>query len=462
MEEFEKKLSQLQLSVYNYVSKNQRVEYSKEKLIKALNLKSKTALTRGVNTLLKQSLVMEVKEGDVTYLKVVSSPDKANRFDDNDFDEVVGKKVDLTKVEKTTATSSFEKNEKIEAMKGEKVEQEQSADRIAEPLKKTEEKVDASVEIKKSGSLLKDNPKEFVLMVNEKEVTLANKEQDQERELDLNRSRSVIKNFNNIGISRDSILDATNTEGKINDIAYKIAKNDKTLSENQIILMVHIYRYFLENDEWMNNLNAEIMSLTGLTKSALTSCKKRLLEQGYLCLTSGEDLSEVKKLAITHLGAKKITLVIKNVLKKLPIKKQKTVELVEIPDKEQYGNRVYLIDTENVGLLIDESILSQLTSDDTVLLCLSDKSGRERISSEQLHWILEAECKVKSLLVKTCGRGRNDLDHVLVAELVVLLTEKPNSQFIILSHDQGYLAAVSHLIKRLKLKNSQILLKKKF
>lgn len=508
MEELKINLPPLQLSVYDYVAKNKKVEYSKEVLLEVFNLTSKTVLTRGVNNLLKKSLVEEVEENDKIYLKLAKTSVKSTL--DNEFDESIGKKIELNTVKQATVDAFDEEineQKKVIITEGKTLTLEpinevvEKSISISKELVPTVEKVDSKVidptgqkqevletskidfspktenVIKQSQTIKKEviafgERKKGVEPCASPKATIEKKEQT----LELFRSESVIKNFQNIGLSKDEIMNLIDTTNKIDKLIIKMTQLDNTLSKNQYLLMMSIYKYYLKNDTWIDNQNAKVIEMTGLSKSATVSCKKKIIDKGYICLTDNTTSNGTQKIALTHIGAKKIAALVRKCKVNLLVTQMKstsnsngakgnsTVKEVapKLVQNQAYKNHIYLIDTENVGLLIQKSVLEQLTSDDVVLLCLSDKSGKERLSSEQLHWILEAKCKVKSLLVKTEGKGRNDLDHVLVAELVLLLTKMPEAQFIILSKDQGYLAAIKHLMERMDLKKEQILLKRQF
>lgn len=121
-----------------------------------------------------------------------------------------------------------------------------------------------------------------------------------------------------------------------------------------------------------------------------------------------------------------------------------------------YEARVFLIDTENVGVPFCEQLKEVLTEKDTIILMLSPHSASRSIPTHLLHLVLNAPWQTKSFEVPIFQTKNDALDHALVSELTIQLLEHRNHQFFILSKDQGFLSAIHHLKDRLALNEDQV------
>lgn len=455
MEELKENLPPLQLSVYDYVSKHKKVEYSKNELLKALNLSSQTVLTRGVNSLIKKSLVEVETEGSTIYLKVIKRDS-----------QVEG--VSVSEVAEGVIDYRVTSDEKINDLNL--------------TVAKDEVGVETLAEKNLSSPLVEESPQPLrtIIKINEdtkekKELTLIETvvpksvqdtcgavNPDESVKKEINMAQAIIKNYKNIGKTRSQIINMFKTS--IPETVDKVDELDKDLTTQEKRILLMLYYSYVKKNKWPENKASSIGGSVELNKKVVSKSRKRLAEKGYVTTSVDEEKKGVTRLALTKEGAKRVVSIIKKgseLLEKKPKKKKENIPII-VNQNETFKSHIYLIDTENVGLMIKESILKQLKPHDIVFLCLSDSSGREKITSEDLHWILQAPCQVKSLLVRTEGTGRNDLDHVLTTELVLQVHEKPDAQFIVISNDKGYLAAIKYLMERMKMKEEQVLLQSHF
>ena len=104
--------------------------------------------------------------------------------------------------------------------------------------------------------------------------------------------------------------------------------------------------------------------------------------------------------------------------------------------------KVYLVDSENIGsswsLLLDS-----MSKEDKMYVFYTDKSPY--ISYENLLQVI-AHCDIPVFL--KCYEGKNALDFQLVSELGFKLCQEPEAEFVIVSDDYGYDAAVRYWSER--------------
>ena len=98
---------------------------------------------------------------------------------------------------------------------------------------------------------------------------------------------------------------------------------------------------------------------------------------------------------------------------------------------------------------------------DSTIVLLLSKNT-SYLTPERFHSIMSLGCKVETELVNVLGRGQSDLDHALIAELTIRLMQDPTANYVILSKDKGYLGAIKHLEHKLKLAPGQLMLCSKF
>ena len=104
--------------------------------------------------------------------------------------------------------------------------------------------------------------------------------------------------------------------------------------------------------------------------------------------------------------------------------------------------KVYLVDSENIGSGWSQ-LLASMTEADRMFVFYTDKSPY--ISYENLLQVI-AYCNIPVFL--KCYEGKNALDFQLVSELGFKLCESPGDEFIIVSDDYGYDAAVKYWAER--------------
>ena len=100
------------------------------------------------------------------------------------------------------------------------------------------------------------------------------------------------------------------------------------------------------------------------------------------------------------------------------------------------SRKVYLVDTENVGTAWKE-ILPQKNLKDIMILFYTENSPG--ISYQDLNVIRQYPASFDMML---CYPGKNGLDFQLVSYLGYLIRTAPKSEYIIISNDTGYDAAV--------------------
>lgn len=104
--------------------------------------------------------------------------------------------------------------------------------------------------------------------------------------------------------------------------------------------------------------------------------------------------------------------------------------------------KVYLVDSENIGASWSQLLVS-MSKEDRMYVFYTDKSPY--ISYENLLQVI-AHCEIPVFL--KCYEGKNALDFQLVSELGFKLCQDPTAEFIIVSDDYGYDAAVRYWSER--------------
>lgn len=100
--------------------------------------------------------------------------------------------------------------------------------------------------------------------------------------------------------------------------------------------------------------------------------------------------------------------------------------------------KIYLVDSENIGASWSQ-LLNTMSEEDRMYVFYTDKSPY--ISYENLLQVI-AYCNIP-IFVK-CYEGRNALDFQLVSELGFKLCQEPDQEFIVISDDYGYDAAIRY------------------
>lgn len=106
-------------------------------------------------------------------------------------------------------------------------------------------------------------------------------------------------------------------------------------------------------------------------------------------------------------------------------------------------NKVYLIDSENVG---DEwvGLMEEMDGDDCVYVFYTEKSNR--MNCGQVSRLMEYG--VGKVYWIKCFEGSNALDFQLVSELGAMIESKSAEEYIIISKDKGYDAVVRYWTKK--------------
>ena len=100
--------------------------------------------------------------------------------------------------------------------------------------------------------------------------------------------------------------------------------------------------------------------------------------------------------------------------------------------------KIYLVDSENIGSSWSQ-LLSSMSDEDKMYVFYTDKSPY--ISYENLLQVI-AHCHIPVFI--KCFEGKNALDFQLVSELGFKLCQDPDQEFVIVSDDYGYDAAVRY------------------
>ena len=143
--------------------------------------------------------------------------------------------------------------------------------------------------------------------------------------------------------------------------------------------------------------------------------------------------------------------------KVLPQAPKALTPVVPIVDTS-FKKRYYLLDSENCNQFLSSSqFLKKLKPEDQFIIFLSQNSPST--NPAVLHFLLTHASQIETRFVTVRGKGESDLDHVLTMELAFLWMQDPEAQYVILSKDQGFLAAVNYWTQRHSLKNNQLCLK---
>ncbi len=123
--------------------------------------------------------------------------------------------------------------------------------------------------------------------------------------------------------------------------------------------------------------------------------------------------------------------------------------------------KIYLVDSENIGASWSQ-LLPTMSKEDQLFVFYTEKSPY--ISYDNLLQVI-AHCQIP--VFNKCYEGKNALDFQLVSELGYKLCQEPKAEFIIVSDDYGYDAAIkywkerSYNVHRIGKKNCKPILQKK-
>lgn len=105
--------------------------------------------------------------------------------------------------------------------------------------------------------------------------------------------------------------------------------------------------------------------------------------------------------------------------------------------------KTYLIDSENVNEIWVE-LVDVLCAEDEILVFYTDKSAH--MSYDRIIRLIEQ--KIGTIRWIKCFGGQNALDFQLVTELGYCINQEPDKEYIIVSNDMGYDAAVRYWKQR--------------
>ena len=104
--------------------------------------------------------------------------------------------------------------------------------------------------------------------------------------------------------------------------------------------------------------------------------------------------------------------------------------------------KIYLVDSENIGASWSQ-LLPTMSQEDKMFVFYTEKSPY--ISYDNLLQVI-AHCQIPVFI--KCYEGKNALDFQLVSELGFKMSQEPKAEFIIVSDDYGYDAAVRYWKER--------------
>lgn len=131
------------------------------------------------------------------------------------------------------------------------------------------------------------------------------------------------------------------------------------------------------------------------------------------------------------------------------------------PNEETLPEKIlYLVDTENAASEKVYQGIEQLRKQDCVVLIMSQNS-RGFSNAKLLHRLLSV-CSAKIETCYTEVTGKNALDFVLVSEAAMRLTKNPRQGLCVISNDQGFDVALTHLAQSLNLPSTHVLRKARF
>ncbi len=105
--------------------------------------------------------------------------------------------------------------------------------------------------------------------------------------------------------------------------------------------------------------------------------------------------------------------------------------------------KIYLVDSENIGASWSQ-LLTSMSKEDKLFVFYTEKSPY--ISYDNLLQVI-AYCEIPVFI--KCYEGKNALDFQLVSELGYKLCQEPEAEFVIVSDDYGYDAAIRYWKERM-------------
>ena len=105
--------------------------------------------------------------------------------------------------------------------------------------------------------------------------------------------------------------------------------------------------------------------------------------------------------------------------------------------------KIYLVDSENIGASWSQ-LLPSMSKEDKMFVFYTEKSPY--ISYDNLLQVI-AHCQIPVFI--KCYEGKNALDFQLVSELGFKMCQEPKEEFIIVSDDYGYDAAIRYWKERM-------------
>lgn len=435
-------LSEKQEKLYRHIVKNKQVIYSKPVLKNKLKVDSIHGVTRSVNRLLTLSLV-ELKEinGDVYLTLPASTQSECS-----------------SQSTKDTPSEPLENHLVINSL----------------PLSKTQINLD---KFQSHLTFLNERPRLFKLFLYYYQKSMGNTNQilifnfNEIKRLLKDCSESTILNYLNTLFSKRFF---TKLSGN-NEFRLKLDVLGKQVGDN--LLYANFPSFVFEEEVYTPLIKRELKRLNTNELQLLHFLSEQDQTTDWLLLSDVEiqfnqslpiKSSRMKRLMESnwisyHPHPQKIRLTLPPTVLQHVLRDQELRNLLTLTKKEgipthNYDKRFLIFDTENIRIneLIQD--LDLFNEKDVLVLLFTENSGRDRLTLQDFHFFNHAPFQFETFQVPVFKHGQNALDHALSVEIALKSMEYPNSQFIIISKDQGYLSALSHLRMRLNLKPDQLLL----
>lgn len=517
-------LTALQEEAYDYIVKQQKVEYLKERLQTELNFNSIRAVTRSVNKLLELSLIKEIEEAGSIYLVDNQNETKTSQPIETPVAEEKTSSlletlpiVDQRPLSEVSTLEEVLPSNVLSAMKNMTTEavDTQENDAVLPDLTEKHHQFLQLIQEEEvvNGQHLVNNNATLAQRLNLSKLTLV----ELKREL-IHRGYMMLcqkdttsyiqltaKGFDYLNQQPMKVEkpSAEKVEPEVSPVtksslssdpeAFMLRSTYKILTPNEKAVYDALAKYLLANPMLKYCSYKRLNAIANMPSAQLKIIVLSLQQKKLIFLKGETDStiflrhghSTISKVFPTWTIGKKPTLPAstpETPLKTAPdVSEPKTeapsvvltmpvaetsesgIQII-LPTVEEFSAErcVYLVDTENTGLtyFIDPERLTHLSKDDSIVLLLSQKTVS--ISPERFHILMSAGCRIETEMIKVLGTGRSDLDHALIAELTIRLMQEPEAKYVILSKDKGYLGAISHLEKKLKLAPGQLTLRPHF
>lgn len=459
-------LTPLQERIYQFLKTQPNARYQKEALMLELKLTHKSSFTRSLNQLADQKLVNLTLENDISYI-TLSAPKVCSKSDEPIKPMTPQPQqlelLPLTEFAVKTPVESRPPSPSTPLL-------ESSSMKEVTPEPQTPIKIalnTSTSEQEATSSASNVSPPTKSSPETEKKDATPTPSTPSNIDLDPNWCASLTKTFN--GLTK-------NTK--------KLFKQLFTLCLKQQSLGLNNYKSLLPAETIKSNtFNARLetlaqkglIKLSGAKKGLLTLCHSPLhlchtLEAFRPFLTS--DLKTLTKLHHDYLKQSKPSSAIPSTKETSVVLELKTpsttkANTVSTPtltktsnhlSREGFSKRYYLLDSENCQTFLSSTtLINNLNKEDRFILLLSQNSPSTH--PEVLHFLLTHHEQIESHYITVRGKGESDLDHALTMELARLSLTEPNAQFVILSKDKGFLAAINYWTQRQQLKPNQLALR---